>query len=720
MASSSVNTSLPLSSAVSLDASRKCDGTYVIAITMTVTNTGTSNVSNIAISDPIVSDPFFGKISGPDPGPVEPGPLVPGAVTHFYWTYTVSALPVTITGSVGSADMTVPWGGPDETVWTQARGAFNPIITSALSSTLYATAVLTSPGVYFFSVEMRIRNNGLTNIDNVTASSTQFGSPGASMLSGPNPALLATSFPGMIDSFFWTYTATAIPASFSAMAGGTDAVSLLPTCTNDTVIANTANSILTTGVTTKTVQMGPSQYYLVVNMTVTNTGVDPMVDFTVTPNLSFTGGVATSLWTGPVALSGPPGATGYYGLVNPNQGTTFQWTYSFTGNPSTIVSGVVTGAVSPSGPVVSKNFSALIATAQSPLSTSVSTRVHRLGKSQYYLVVDMTVTNTGSFPISNVLVGENLALGGVTSTKFSGPLALTPCIGPPATSTMFCGTLNAGQGTTFQWTYTLTGSLPVPIFGSVSGMVPAWNIYMYKTFTGTTSLPGSSCMASSLSITPEEELTSLASRWKLTVVLTVTNTGACPGSSIAVYPYKYLDVIPSGQAWYLSGPDPLSGGPILSGQGTSFTWTYSATGSATFTLGGYAMGEVDNPPGPWTNPISIEDYLDYTEAQDTVTTEDTGQPGYIKVGRNIFTSSSTKLEITFNIKEDDPEASLIIYNSISQKIRTLHSGLCPRRVDMFKEWDGKNDNGDRVASGVYYIRLETKRFVSTKKVILIK
>ena len=731
--SASTTEYLALSSAMSMVASRKCDGTYVLSCTLTVTNTGIGNLTNITAGDLKMSDPFYGKIAGPTPAAIFAGPLVPGANTAFYWTYTVSALPTTVTGFIDAATLAVPWGGPDELVWSKARASINTTVPASLSSTLTVTAVQTQPNEYSFNAILRVFNNDAVNIDSITASSTQTGSPGASMMSGPTPSIPFSLLPGTGSAFTWTYTATALPATFTAQAGGTNSVTGLPACTtdSDTVAAGAAATALATSIVTKTIQMGPNQYYLVVDVTVTNTGIGNMVDFTVTRDLGFTGGITTSLWTGPVALSGPPGATGYYGTLAPTQGTTFEWTYSFTGNPATIVFGTVKGVLTSTAAEVTKNFSTVIAPPQSPLNTSVATRTYKLGRNQYFVVVEMTVTNTGNFPLSDILVGENLYFGGGSSTKYGGPTSLTgPC------TTMYCGPLISGvsgttyYGTTFQWTYTFTGSLPASIFGTVSAKVAAWGIFVFKSFSGSTSPPLSTCMVSSLSITPTEESTKLASRWILTVVLTVTNTGACANSSIVVFPYQYLDVIPAGQAWYLTGPDTPSGGPILSGQKTSFTWTYSATGSATFTLGGSAMGEIDITPWgnstwppatfPFVPSISPEDYFDYTECTATITTEDTGEPGSIKLDHNLFTSSSAELAVTFNIKEDDPTATLIVYNSISQKIRTLHKGLAPRRVDLVRKWDGKNDNGDHVASGVYYIRLETKRFVTTRKVVLIR
>jgi hypothetical protein len=69
-----------------------------------------------------------------------------------------------------------------------------------------------------------------------------------------------------------------------------------------------------------------------------------------------------------------------------------------------------------------------------------------------------------------------------------------------------------------------------------------------------------------------------------------------------------------------------------------------------------------------------------------------------------------------------PEAShvrLVIYNLLGQKIRTLvdeEQDAAFRRI----VWDGQNDVGVRVASGLYIYRLEAGDFVQSKKMVLMK
>jgi len=84
--------------------------------------------------------------------------------------------------------------------------------------------------------------------------------------------------------------------------------------------------------------------------------------------------------------------------------------------------------------------------------------------------------------------------------------------------------------------------------------------------------------------------------------------------------------------------------------------------------------------------------------------------------------SATSLNSKTNIKFALPQAGLTqvyIYNSLGQKIRTL---LDESRMAGIHQvaWDGRNDNGELVANGIYFYRIFAGKFVATKKMLLIK
>jgi len=63
--------------------------------------------------------------------------------------------------------------------------------------------------------------------------------------------------------------------------------------------------------------------------------------------------------------------------------------------------------------------------------------------------------------------------------------------------------------------------------------------------------------------------------------------------------------------------------------------------------------------------------------------------------------------------------SLKIYNILGQEVKTLVSGkLAPGEYKIL--WDGRNDYGIRVSSGMYFYRIIAGKFIQTKKMVLLK
>ena len=65
------------------------------------------------------------------------------------------------------------------------------------------------------------------------------------------------------------------------------------------------------------------------------------------------------------------------------------------------------------------------------------------------------------------------------------------------------------------------------------------------------------------------------------------------------------------------------------------------------------------------------------------------------------------------------DVSLNIYNILGQKVRTLKDE--PKRAGNYVViWDGKDDKGKEVASGIYFYRLKVGTYQKTKKMVLLK
>jgi hypothetical protein len=84
---------------------------------------------------------------------------------------------------------------------------------------------------------------------------------------------------------------------------------------------------------------------------------------------------------------------------------------------------------------------------------------------------------------------------------------------------------------------------------------------------------------------------------------------------------------------------------------------------------------------------------------------------------NPFNPTTT---IAFYVPEGAPlKATLVVYDVTGARVRTLADGVVPPGRHEVR-WNGTNDNGNRVGTGVYFYRLEMPGFSDTKKMVLLK
>ncbi len=82
---------------------------------------------------------------------------------------------------------------------------------------------------------------------------------------------------------------------------------------------------------------------------------------------------------------------------------------------------------------------------------------------------------------------------------------------------------------------------------------------------------------------------------------------------------------------------------------------------------------------------------------------------------NPFNPSTT---IEYSL-EGTGAARIVIFSVDGRRIRTLDGGVKPPGVHR-AIWDGKNDHGQSVATGIYFYRLEAGRFAAVRKMLLLK
>jgi hypothetical protein len=93
----------------------------------------------------------------------------------------------------------------------------------------------------------------------------------------------------------------------------------------------------------------------------------------------------------------------------------------------------------------------------------------------------------------------------------------------------------------------------------------------------------------------------------------------------------------------------------------------------------------------------------------------TGFPRLLANYPNPFNPTTT---IPFELASRD-QVTLRIYDARGALVRTLKNETFPRGVHQ-AVWDGRDDRGLHVATGVYFVRLVTRDVVTTRKIVMIK
>jgi FlgD Ig-like domain len=124
-----------------------------------------------------------------------------------------------------------------------------------------------------------------------------------------------------------------------------------------------------------------------------------------------------------------------------------------------------------------------------------------------------------------------------------------------------------------------------------------------------------------------------------------------------------------------------------------------------------AMGTIINDMGAhgghnnYEPPVDVNDKLVYN--QELINLNNYPNP---------FNPSTT---ISFSLSQTSSVVNLVIYNLKGQKVNTLANEILDAGTHQVV-WNGKDDNGKHVASGIYFYKMKSGNFEETKKMILMK
>jgi hypothetical protein len=98
--------------------------------------------------------------------------------------------------------------------------------------------------------------------------------------------------------------------------------------------------------------------------------------------------------------------------------------------------------------------------------------------------------------------------------------------------------------------------------------------------------------------------------------------------------------------------------------------------------------------------------------------EPTVMPVAYNLAQNYPNPFNPETNIEFSLPKDQ-DANLVVFNLLGQRVRTLVDGHLGAG-NHTAHWDGKNESGGDVPSGIYFYRLYTSEFSQTNKMVLVR
>ena len=122
--------------------------------------------------------------------------------------------------------------------------------------------------------------------------------------------------------------------------------------------------------------------------------------------------------------------------------------------------------------------------------------------------------------------------------------------------------------------------------------------------------------------------------------------------------------------------------------------------------------------GGYSKDVTGDDRVLYVNRYEYLSTEGEGVPVEFALHENYPNPFNPTTTLRFDLPEVS-DITLTIYNMLGQKVRTFNYQNTSAGYHSVT-WDATNDYGDPVGAGVYLYQLQTKDFVKTRKMVLLK
>jgi hypothetical protein len=141
----------------------------------------------------------------------------------------------------------------------------------------------------------------------------------------------------------------------------------------------------------------------------------------------------------------------------------------------------------------------------------------------------------------------------------------------------------------------------------------------------------------------------------------------------------------------------------------SSSTNYKLCGSAGQSVAGQSSGNNVAYAGFW-NPWVVA--TDVEEEKEAVV------PKEFSISQNYPNPFNPHTVIEYALPKES-KVKIVVYNILGQKVRVLKDEI---EKEGYKRviWDGRDDSGSEVASGIYFYRIVAENFVKAKKMMMVK